>query len=711
MPPKSPRSRMKEYRKRIKNSAEKKEKVLEKDRKRKQSERSKEKDHGVRTEVKAHRDKLNRERVSKFRSKKKSNPEKEGEPSVYKSRRSLGKAISRAAKSLPFSPRKKKAVVKQLAEKEGLIKSSAKPRNMTSEETAKKVEEFYCRDDISRQAPGRKDYVTVWTKEGKVKLQKRHMYFTIKETHSLFKLEYPDAKIGKSKFAKLKPPNVLHRSETPKDACLCMYHENVMLICDALHKAIPSFPTYSNTFVSNCVCAPESEKCMTGKCDVCSQKMATWLGGFQGPELNTEICWYEWAREEDHNEPSHKRRKSATDNGKPNAPKKKMMKCCRAGTVLAAIESLAEKLPEFLLHVFIKREQSNHFQTKLLSIPKGSAVIQVDFSENYTIQHQGEIQSAYWNQNQLTVFTICVWMHKEQKSMVFVSDDLDHDKTSVCVYMHKVLSKLTTENAIKKADIFSDGPSSQFKNQYVFNYLPSLYKQHLLDCLNWNFFATSHGKGAVDGIGGTVKRNVWMETLSRQEVVTSLEDFCQVAMKKDGKVEVIAVSAEEIKACADEIALDDIFAASTSVDSIKKMHSVSVLANGEIKCKEFTNKVDVQGEAGASGMTESDGSDLDEWYDKECEKSAPQATNEIDEEDFVICRYEGELFPGQVTKVYSQGARVKALEKCAGGWRWPKQVDEIDYLAQDIVQKIEFPEPINNRGTFKVKELESRWEY
>ena len=302
-------------------------------------------------------------------------------------------------------------------------------------------------------------------------------------------------------------------------------------------------------------------------------------------------------------------------------------------------------------------------------------------------------------------------MHKEQKSMVFVSDDLDNDKTSVCVYMHKVLVKLTTENAIKKVDIFSDGPSSQFKNQYVFNYLPSLYEQYNLDCLNWKFFATSHRKGAVDGIGGAVKRNVWMETLSRQEVVISLEDFCQVAMKKDGKVEVIAVSAEEIETCADEIALDDIFAASTSVDSIKKMHYVTVLANGKIKCKEFTNKVDIQGEAGASGMTEPDGSDLDEWYDKECEKHAPQVSNEINEEDFVICRYEGELFPGQVTKVYSMGARVKAMEKCAGGWRWPKQVDEIDYLAQDIVQKIEFPEPINNWGTFKVKELESRWEY
>ena len=27
--------------------------------------------------------------------------------------------------------------------------------------------------------------------------------------------------------------------------------------------------------------------------------------------------------------------------------------------------------------------------------------------------------------------------------------------------------------------------------------------------IRWNFFATSHGKGVVDGIGGTLKRTVW----------------------------------------------------------------------------------------------------------------------------------------------------------------------------------------------------------
>ena len=57
--------------------------------------------------------------------------------------------------------------------------------------------------------------------------------------------------------------------------------------------------------------------------------------------------------------------------------------------------------------------------------------------------------------------------------------------------------------------------------------------------------------------------------------------------------------------------------------------------------------------------------------------------------------------PGLVTHVHPKGngVQVMAMEKCAGGWHWPKNKDEIDYLDDDIIQKIEFPVPISNRGT------------
>ncbi len=63
-------------------------------------------------------------------------------------------------------------------------------------------------------------------------------------------------------------------------------------------------------------------------------------------------------------------------------------------------------------------------------------------------------------------------------SIVYVSDHLEHDKTIVLVIMKKLFRDLTKNNSVKNIDVFSDGPSSQFKNQYVFNALPFLVGYH-----------------------------------------------------------------------------------------------------------------------------------------------------------------------------------------------------------------------------------------
>ena len=267
---------------------------------------------------------MNRKRVAKFRVK--MNLTNERDSPVYKSARTLGKAVSKAARSLPFSPRKKRLVVGKFAEKVGLKKSANAPSNILPAETKQIVQEFYYRDDISRQAPGKREYVTLWKENGKVQLQKRHLYYPIKEIHSLFQQEYPDVKIGKSSFAKLKTANVLHRHETPKDAYLCLFHENITLLCEAVHKAIPNFLVYSSNFVDNMVCSSDSETFMMGNCTTCKDKNSQWLCSFEGLEFNDQTFWHEWTREGEYNEMAHARRreKKGINNEISTGKKKKM---------------------------------------------------------------------------------------------------------------------------------------------------------------------------------------------------------------------------------------------------------------------------------------------------------------------------------------------------------------------------------------------------
>jgi len=234
-------------------------------------------------------------------------------------------------------------------------------------------------------------------------------------------------------------------------------------------------------------------------------------------------------------------------------------------------------------------------------------------------------------------------------------------------------------------------------------------KRHDLARLHWCFFATSHGKGAVYGISGVVKRSVWMEMLSRQ-VVSSLEDFCQVPKKREEKIEIISFSAQEIQESAIEMGLKDIFSCSTPVFGIKQKHFVAVQDDGTLLCKDYSNQNDESElcEVTSSSINDCSERSDDEWYQEECSKIAPPAAINIGE--YVLCQYEGELFPGCVSAVHpdGKGARVMAMEKCTGGWRWPKENDEINYLEQDIIQKIAYPTPLNNRGTYRVPELEKK---
>ena len=57
--------------------------------------------------------------------------------------------------------------------------------------------------------------------------------------------EYPKVKIGRSKFTSLRPADVLLSSKIPRNVCLCMYHKNVVIALEVLHKAVPTIPAYS----------------------------------------------------------------------------------------------------------------------------------------------------------------------------------------------------------------------------------------------------------------------------------------------------------------------------------------------------------------------------------------------------------------------------------------------------------------------------------
>ena len=68
--------------------------------------------------------------------------------------------------------------------------------------------------------------------------------------------------------------------------------------------------------------------------------------------------------------------------------------------------------------------------------------------------HQDETQSAHWHKTQISVFAAAIWRCGECVPAMVVSDD-----------------PLLQSDA-KILHVWSDGPSSQFKNRFIANCLP-----------------------------------------------------------------------------------------------------------------------------------------------------------------------------------------------------------------------------------------------
>ena len=92
--------------------------------------------------------------------------------------------------------------------------------------------------------------------------------------------------------------------------------------------------------------------------------------------------------------------------------------------------------------------------------------------------------------------------------MVLLSDINDHDTTTVVPSTAYVLNYIKEHfgDNVHDTEIWTDGPSSQFINKYIFAFIGITLPQLKAYKVFWSYSATSHGKGAVDSIGGTIKR-------------------------------------------------------------------------------------------------------------------------------------------------------------------------------------------------------------
>ena len=481
MAPTAPKTnRMAKYRGKLKSNPVKWKQHLEKERERDKIRRLKAKDKvGKNKKLLEESRKKIRKRVRLHRERKKQGIVSNRDDCTsnigsYKCVQSFGRAVNKTKQSLPKSPSKKLAVLRKLADEVvGPVKYASSPTKRTRESTLTSevksfIKEFFCNDEISWQAPGKQDVKSVKNPVSGERnhIQKRYMIMSIGEAFEQFKDSHPDVTIGKSTFFSLRPQHVLPLADTPHNVCVCKYHCNCINLIEAVSKHIPDFPKTHKELLTVIACNIDNENCMMGICSDCSNVNSAIQKLTQSQNLKHSITWQQWESDVD---------------GRAKLR-------CIDGKCEVALEELMKKLAHFKIHSFVKKVQSEYFQSKKKSLTENSAVLQIDFAENYSMISQDEIQSAHWSHSQISIFTCGLWLCDNVfKPYIIVSNDLSHNKYAVCVFLDRIIEEIKKEMpAVKHLLIFSDNCTGQFKNRFVLSNICHMQNHHGLE-VEWTW--------------------------------------------------------------------------------------------------------------------------------------------------------------------------------------------------------------------------------
>lgn len=128
--------------------------------------------------------------------------------------------------------------------------------------------------------------------------------------------------------------------------------------------------------------------------------------------------------------------------------------------------------------------------------------------------------------------------------------------------------------------MWSDGPRSQFKNRFIAEAI-KLFETKFSITIIWNYFATAHGKGTVDGIGSLVKNKVLRSVMVGESIVYCAKDFVNAFNKDKSKITLVEMNKREIDKINQDLKLEDLVSTAPPILNIAKSHQLQV-SNGKI---------------------------------------------------------------------------------------------------------------------------------
>lgn len=324
----------------------------------------------------------------------------------------------------------------------------------------------------------------------KKKVQTRVMSSTVSNAFIDFKTSHPDIKVGRSTFHELRPKEVLTYDKRPKNACTCIYCENIKFKFVPFKNCLTrQFSSYDDLF-KFLICNVENFECAINQCGQCknySVKFRSMLDSSFDP--NRVVTFEEW-------------KKDPMD-GFTKLEYVQM-------TFNQLVTQFLMDLKDHRFHCHLIKVQQIRVRGIKLNLGDHLSFGIFDFSEHFVLFSQNEVQTAGYGRRQVSIFMDVQYTIVDGElsceSYIFLSDDMKQNPAQIDHYMKFIIEETKKKSPNVSRIIFgSDGSPTQFKN-----------KQHLSSVLFAQqdfgvemerlFFASYHGKSCADGVAGTFKR-------------------------------------------------------------------------------------------------------------------------------------------------------------------------------------------------------------
>ena len=398
--------------------------------------------------------------------------------------------------------------------------------------TQNQVQDFWLQAEISRPMPCKKD-----VKRGKPKYV---LEVSLMEAYKKFRKVNPDVKIGFRKFVDFKPNNVKQARLSDRLQCLCIKCTNMKLLRVSVNRKVKEVGlkdlqvSSTKDLCELSLCKTDSKfpksNCIQRRCAKCGPKLLNsyYKELLQKCEEDT-VTFSQWNR--------RKVTVNKTINGKKTTKiTSKLLREEYESPLSGVIRKILQQTETMAGHIFRAEWQQDQFRSIKEKIPPETALLVIDFAENYICPLNDEVQSYHFNQNQVTIHPIMCYVNDTQaqvgiseckkESIYVISDDRKHDSYAVKSFMSVVNKYLIEHYQIKNQIQFSDGCAAQYRSRHTF---ADLSRSNIT--ITRHFFESSHGKSEADGLAAVLK-NAVTRAVTNGATITNAEQFFKFCREK-----------------------------------------------------------------------------------------------------------------------------------------------------------------------------------